>query len=67
MRFSSIAGRLAVGVACLSGLSDAYATPENLARLAASEDLELSEIIEGLARLKERSLLVDASKPIQGA
>ncbi|KXJ90382.1 Chloroperoxidase [Microdochium bolleyi] len=65
MRLSNIAGQLAVGAACLSGVSNAYATPENLARLAARDGLELNEIIEGLARLKERALLVDSSKPIQ--
>jgi hypothetical protein len=52
--------------ASLPGLADAFATPANLAKLAEREALTIDAIVEGLAALKQKRLLVDASQPIQG-
>lgn len=65
MQLMRFAGRLALGLACTAGLADAYATPANLAKMAQREGLELGEIIEGLARLKDKRGL-DWNKPVPG-
>jgi hypothetical protein len=59
-------GIVALGLAALAGLADAFATPQNLARLAQRDGLTVEKIVEGLASVKEKRLLFDvAREPIQ--
>lgn len=66
MRSSSIASRLALGLGCLAGLSEAFATPEKLAKLAQRDDLSVDDILAGLNGLKQSRTLGPITDPIQG-
>jgi hypothetical protein len=67
MRFSGTVHQLAWGLACLSGFSEAFATPRNLAALAQRDGLTLDELLTGLSALKEKRVAFDTTAdPIQG-
>jgi hypothetical protein len=66
MKISGVLGQLALGVAGLSGLAEAFATPANLAKLARHEGLSVDQIVEKLHGLKEKRIAFDpATTPIQ--
>ncbi|KAH7309175.1 oxidase [Stachybotrys elegans] len=65
MRPSSIGGRLALGLACLAGLAESFATPQNLAKLAERDGLTVDQLIAGLYAIKEKRLIIDpATQPV---
>lgn len=67
MRSFSIACPLALGLACLTGLSEAFATPENLAKLAQRDGLSLGDLLTELTTLREKTVALDPiTDPIQG-
>ena len=60
-------GRLALGVASLAGLAQAFPTADNLAKLARGDTPTPAQLHETLLNIKEKRLLFDPlADPIQG-
>jgi hypothetical protein len=67
MKFPGIVHQLVWSLLCLSGFSEAFATPGNLVALAERDGLTLDEVLTGLSVLKEKRVVFDATvNPIQG-
>lgn len=56
MRSSSIAEKLVLGLACLTGVTEAFPSPENLAKLAKREELTPRGLLSGLAQLQAKAI-----------
>lgn len=68
MKSYGVTQSLALGFACLTGLSEAFATPENLAKLAERDGVVSRGLLSGLAELKQKAPLAinPRTQPIQG-
>lgn len=66
MMFPGIARPLTLALACLAGLSEAFATPKNLAKLAQRDGLDLSGLLGGLADIQKKKQDGIALNPLKG-
>ena len=67
MKSYGIIRTLVIGLTCLAGLSEAFATPENLRSLAQRDGLSVDEVVAKLSDLKQKRVVLDpGSKPIHG-